>query len=284
MTRKDHGILESVGLFLKNNKSLLRRAMIGAGVEAFLVKSRQGAFLVRPEDHGVGGSLIKRGEYGVDEIRRILDLVDSNSSTLFVGAHIGALVIPVSKNVKSVTAIEANPDTFYLLEQNILLNRCTNVCALQIAASDCAEKLEFIQSRVNSGGSKRMPVRHSYKYFYDQPHVIEVQANRLDAVVAERHDVIIMDIEGSEYFAFLGMQRLLAEARHLIAEFVPHHLKDVANVSVAQFLEPITPHFETLRIPSRGRTVERRSFLQELDRMYRLNEVDDGIVFSKKSN
>lgn len=276
-------LLLPFALFLKSRKSFLTRAIVGRGVDAFAVASRQGLFLVRPEDGGVGRALIAQREYGQEEIRRILALADSNSSVLFVGAHIGALAIPVSKAVRRVTAIEANPDTFRLLEQNILLNRCTNIRALQIAASHRAERLQFVQSRANSGGSKRMPARRSYKYFYDRPQVIEVQAERLDTVVEEAHDIIVMDVEGSEYFALQGMQRLLSEARHVIVEFVPHHLRNVANVSVAQFLEPIAPHFATLTIPSRGCTVEGREAVQELERMYRLGQADDGIVFSKKA-
>lgn len=270
--------------FLRSRKAALRRAMVGPGIEALLVESRQGAFLIRPEDIdiGVGGYLVRQREYGQDEIRRIVELADANSSVLFVGTHIGALAIPVSKRVRRVTAVEANPDTFRLLEHNILLNRCTNIRALQIAASNRAETLKFVLSRANSGGSKRMPAKRSYQYFYDRPQVIEVQANRLDAMVEEPHDVIVMDIEGSESFALEGMQRLLGEARHLIVEFVPHHLRNVANVSVAQFLEPIARHFETLAIPSRGCTVKRADFERELDRMYRRGEADDGIVFSKK--
>ncbi|MGH7427267.1 MAG: hypothetical protein ACREJ4_02740, partial [Candidatus Methylomirabilaceae bacterium] len=63
-----------------------------------------------------------------------------------------------------------------------------------------------------------------------------------------------MDIEGSEYFALQGMQKILAHARVLVVEFLPHHLKNVSGVTVEQFLSVIPPHFRTLTIPSKGLT------------------------------
>ena len=133
-------------LFLILKTSLLRlkkaifKGIIGRNyVEALLVNTRQGIFLVDIEDMGVGRSIAGKGAYGQDEIRRILSLTNSESSVLFVGSHIGTLVIPVSMKVKRVTAIEANPDTFKLLTKNILLNGCENVRTIHIAASDQRE-------------------------------------------------------------------------------------------------------------------------------------------------
>ena len=67
----------------------------------------------------------------------------------------------------------------------------------------------------------------------------------------ESFDVVLMDIEGSEYFAFLGMQRILTYAMVLQVEFIPHHLRNVAGVSVAEFLKPIREHFTTLVVPDK---------------------------------
>jgi FkbM family methyltransferase len=280
--RRTYRLFRPFVLFLNEGKAFFKRAIIAKNVEALLVNSSQGLFLVAPEDLGVGRSLIERGGYGHDEIQRINCLTNENSAVLFVGTHIGALAIPVSRKVKHVTAIEANPDTFTLLTRNILLNNSTNISAIQLAASDQPGELEFLLSRANSGGSKRMPVTRAYNYFYDRPKIIKVRADRLDTIVPDGHDVIVMDIEGSEYFALKGMERLLSEAHHLIVEFMPDHLKNVSNVSVKQFLALVEPHFESLSIPSKQLVLERPQFLSVLEEMYRLDETDDGIVFSKK--
>jgi len=169
-----------------------------------------------------------------------------------------------------------------LLKMNLALNGCANVTATQIAASDRKGELEFVMNRANSGGSKRMPLVRDYKYFYDQPGIVKVQADRLDDVLAdEEFQLIVMDIEGSEYFALQGMQRLVSGAEHLVVEFLPHHLRNVARVSVREFLGLIQPHFDTLTIPSRDVTVARPQFLRTLEDMYQRDEGDDGLVFSK---
>jgi FkbM family methyltransferase len=277
-----NSFLSPLKFFLRGRISHLKRAIVGKNVEALLVNSKQGLFLIAPEDLGVGGSLIENGAYCEDEIQRICSLANEDSSVLFVGTHIGALAIPVSKRVKQVTAIEANPDTFKLLTKNILLNNCENISAIQIAASDQKGELEFVVSKVNSGGSKRMPVIKASMYFYDKPNIVKVKADRLDNVVFGEFAVIVMDIEGSEYFALKGMGAILSTASHLIVEFLPHHLKNVSNVSVQEFLAPIDPYFDILNVPSKNLKVEKSQFTSVLESMYDRDECDDGIVFSKK--
>lgn len=246
-----------------------------------LAESRDGVFLVDPEDAGVGRILRSKGSYGCEEIERILSCTDKNSNVLFVGSHVGTLVIPVSKRVRKVCAIEANPSTFQLLRWNLLLNECGNVTPIHLAASDKEEDLEFILSTTNSGGSKRMPQVKDDAYFYDHPAVAKVHANRLDSVLSENFDVIVMDIEGSEYFALKGMPRILASASYLIVEFLPHHLRNVAGVTVQEFLGPIAAHFDQLRVPSKSLSAEKADFASKLQQMYDRNEGDEGIVFSR---
>jgi FkbM family methyltransferase len=268
---------------LRANISRLRRAVVGKNVEGLLVNTKQGLFLVDPEDLGVGASLINKGEYGGDEIQRICSLANEGGNVLFVGSHIGALAIPTSKKVKHVTAIEANPDTFILLSRNIVLNNCDNIRAIQIAASDQRGELDFVLNKTNSGGSKRMPVIKTYKYFYDRPSVVRIKTDRLDVAAPDEYKLVVMDIEGSEYFALKGMPVILSKASYLIMEFVPHHLKNVSNVSVQELLVPIEPYFDRLNIPSKRTIIDRSQFRAALEQMYDLNECDDGIVFSKET-
>jgi FkbM family methyltransferase len=125
-------------------------------------------------------------------------------------------VIPLSGLCKKVVAIEANPTTFGLLEINLRINDVRNCRALNVAASDRKETLQFIINRTNSGGSKRMPVIRDYRYFYDNPETIQVPAVPLDDLFRdEAIDLIVMDIEGSEYFALKGMQTILSRANVL---------------------------------------------------------------------
>jgi FkbM family methyltransferase len=202
---------------------------------------------------------------------------------LIVGAHIGAIAIPLSQQCGDLTAIEANPDTFQLLETNILLNKANNIKALNVAANDRTESVKFVANRANSGGSKRMPkIKHSM-YFYDSPRIVDVPAASLDEFLPlHKFDLVIMDIEGSEYFALKGMQKILQSANALFIEFLPHHLKNVAGVTVTEFLKYISPHFDYLFVPSTLQRTTRQQFLPALQRMYDAGDGDDGLVFSKR--
>jgi FkbM family methyltransferase len=256
--------------------------MVGGHVEALLANGRNGLLLIDLEDQNVGRKLSFDGEYGWDEIERLRAYVTPASDVLFVGSHVGAIVVPIAKSCRSVVAIEANPRTFRLLQLNLLLNGCANVEAINRAASDKEEELQFLMNRVNPGGSKRMPKVHKYMYFSDSPEVITVKGSRLDDVLAGRSfQVIFMDIEGSEYFALGGMPRLLAGAQVLCMEFVPHHLKNVSGVSVAQLLALVAPFFSKLFIPSKNLNLTKDQFQPALQEMYDKEQIDDGIVFTR---
>jgi FkbM family methyltransferase len=269
-------------LAARNLVSRAKRRIVGPNVEAFLTTSRNGLFLVDVQDQVVGGTLSSRGEYGREELDRLAAALQGNARALVVGTHVGTLAIPASKLCSHMTAIEANPKTFRLLQMNLLLNSCSNVRAINIAAGDKAETIEFLMNRVNSGGSKRLPVRSDYAYVYDSPEVARIEAQPLDEVLAgEEFDVILMDIEGSEYFALKGMQRILASAKVLFMEFVPHHLRNVSGVSVEDMMSTIAPHFRTVFIPSKNVRVERGEFVPVFQSMYDREESDEGLEFSK---
>ena len=265
-----------------NVVSRTKRRMIGPHVEALLVSSKNGLFLVDVEDQTVGRKLSYNGEYGLDELARLQSAISPQSHVLVVGTHIGTLAVAISKHCAQLTAIEANPKTFRFLELNLLINACANVRAINIAASDKREAIQFVMNRTNSGGSKRLPVHRDYAYFYDSPEVISVNAVPLDELLAgQSFEAILMDIEGSEYFALKGMQTLLASARVLFMEFVPHHLKNVSGVSVPELLSTVTPHFSHLFIPSKNLRLSQEQFVPALQGMFDNDESDDGLEFSK---
>jgi FkbM family methyltransferase len=200
---------------------------------------------------------------------------------LFVGTHVGAIAIPVSKSVAKVMAVEANPDTFQLLEYNKRLNNCNNLELYELAAGEVNGEIEFLLNTANSGGSKRMPLVRKIKYFHDKPEVVKVKLKVLDEVLHESVDLILMDIEGSEYFALKGMAKLLSSARHLIIEFIPDHLLNVSSVKPNEFLALIEPYFNYLYVPSLDTRVTKEGFSKQLNEMYAANISDNGIIFSK---
>jgi FkbM family methyltransferase len=273
---------KQINLLIKWVINSVTQKILGPYVHALIVKTDKGLFSVDFRDYGVGRHLRMAGNWSKDEIERLIPRITSDSKVLIVGAHLGALVIPVAKLCEHVVAIEANPATYGFLVHNIGLNSISNCAPINIAASDKEENINFIVSRANSGGSKRTPRSKDYIYYYDNPEEISVKAVSLDQhLEAKDFDIVVMDIEGSEYFALKGMQEILSKCKMLVVEFLPHHLRNVSSVTVEQFLSVIAPHFSKLTIPSKNQTIDTPDFIAYLSRMYESEEGDDGIIFEK---
>ena len=268
-------------LAAKARKSRRLRKRLGSNIRSIITESENGIFAVDPEDLEVGEKL-RKGGFGLDEIERLSKYLTGESKVLIVGSHIGSLAIPLAEKCADLVAIEANPDTFELLKLNISLNNCNNISAHNIAASDKREQLKFLKSRVNSGGSKRTPMNHNFMYDFDKPEEIEVEAYSLDEHLGvESYDLVIMDIEGSEYFALKGMPQILVQSKVLVVEFLPHHLRDVAGITVDDFLSVIPEEFTKMTIPSQQKTIEKSSFEAELKGMFSAEKGDDGLIFER---
>tara|TARA_A100001234_G_scaffold111283_1_gene97876 strand:- start:969 stop:1808 length:840 start_codon:yes stop_codon:yes gene_type:complete len=269
-----------VNFFFKNRKSKRLKKRLGDNTSALTVNTKNGTFIVDAADLEVGAKLRNKGEYGIDEINRISQFIDNQSSVLIVGAHIGSLAIPVAKICSELVAIEANPNNFKLLQINIKLNDISNIIAHNIAASEREETIQFQLNTVNSGGSKRVPVNNHYMYTYDNPKVIDVEAHSLDNYLPNNNfDLVLIDIEGSEYFAMQGMSNILANTKTLIVEFLPHHITNVAGVELTDFLDNIPKHLTKLTIPSKDKTYPIDVGIVTLQQMFESGHGDDGIIF-----
>ncbi len=265
--------------FLKTRKSRKVRKSLGTNIRAIITQSSNGLFAVDPEDLEVGEKL-RKGGFGLDEIERIKSLISDDSRVLIVGSHIGSLVIPISRHCKEIVAIEANPKTYELLSLNLRLNNIENVVSHNIAASEKTEIITFFLNTVNSGGSKRAPKQSHFMYEYDSPERVEIQAHALDTHLSNHaFDLVLMDIEGSEFFALKGMPKILQECKSLIVEFLPHHLRNVAGVDAETFLKQIPERFTKVTIPSQNVTLSREEAQAFLLKMFRDQKGDDGLIF-----
>ena len=77
------------------------------------------------------------------------------------------------------------------------------------------------------------------------------------------------------------MQNTLRRTKNLVVEFISHHLKNVANVSVSEFVSLIEPHFQYLYVPTLEEYFQNSDFEKALTNMYNRGINDDGIIFSK---
>ncbi len=255
----------------------------GPNAKAIFVQTKQGDFLVNPSDNFVAKKLLNQGEYSQNEINLVSRFLKKESSCLLLGGHIGSLVIPIAKLCKELTVFEANPDSFEFLKKNLLLNKTYNVQAYNKAVNHENKAIRFLISKDNSGGSKRMPLIKASGYFYDNPQKIIVDGVILDKFLKHKsYDLIFVDIEGSEYFAFKGMQKIFKNSKVLITEFVPHHLRYVASVSVDNFWATLEPHFKYLYIPESKKIFENsNNIAKQLKLMFNNDKSYDNIVFLK---
>ena len=262
---------------------LSRKKIVNSRFIGNIYQTSQGLYCINPADQVVSKELVMTGMYSAMELKNIGRLVNSQSDILLLGGHIGALCIPLSKEVRKMVVLEANPESFELLQINIALNHASNITAHNLAANHEFGTLDFVINTVNSGGSKRLPIERSEMYFYDNPEVRKIQAVRLDDFLhGQSFDLVFMDIEGSEYFAMQGMPRLLQHASAVVVEFIPHHLRNVAGISAFQFAACLDG-FQTL-ISSSHKIVGhgKEEIYVILENMMRDDLSDQGLIFHKK--
>ncbi len=258
-----------------------RRKICGPHGRAIIADTSQGRFACDPEDMGVGWHLCRYGAYDVEKIGELRKLITPESRILVAGTHIGALAVPLARSAREVVAFEANPDTYRLFTTNLTLNGINNCEAHNLALGAQAGTARFLQNRVNSGGSKIKPKTLLKGYVHDHPAEVDVQVVALDSFLPDVHfDLILMDIEGSEYAALTGMPKALASAPHLLVEYLPHHLDNVAGVTDEAFAALLEPHFTRVTLQGTDRAAGRGGFGTFLQKL-RADGVEGDLLLSK---
>jgi hypothetical protein len=99
-------------------------------------------------------------------------------------------------------------------------------------------------------------MQDAFIYNYDNPEQVLIRTIRLDEFVKSQDlpfpDLMVVDIEGSEYAALKAAPECLLHCTYLYIEFVPHHLSNVAQINVTTFLSVITPFFNRMMIYGRN--------------------------------
>lgn len=229
----------------------IRKIILGNHSVGVIYETKNGIIASPIEDMTIGRHLGFTGNWDISEIDQLLLLINAEDNIYFLGTHIGTLLIPLSKKCKWVVGYEANPDIFRYLNLNICINEIKNISLFNYAVGDIKKKIKFYKNKINTGGSKIKPIKDSFLYNYDNPELVEIDMISLDDHIASEKlplpNCIIVDIEGAEYFALKGMQKTLEKIRLLYIEYVPHHLKNVSNVSNQDFIDLIVPYFDSVK-------------------------------------
>ena len=274
--------------FFRTLKSKKRKKIFGPNAKGIIYDSKNGYMALPISDITIGKNLGFKGHWNFSDIQKLLQQTTQDDVIYFIGTHVGTLLVPIAKKVKTVVGFEANEDTFWFIKANLCLNKISNATIFNKAVGDGAKKVTFYKNTVNTGGSKIKPIKDSILYNYDNPKQVEVDMVALDPFIAEQSltppSGIIMDIEGAEYFALKGMQATLAKVRFLYVEFVPHHLQNVSNTSVEKFIKTVTPHFSKAIFLKDNTQFDISSSEKELVKHLKTlekNNVADDILFTK---
>jgi FkbM family methyltransferase len=133
---------------------------------------------------------------------------------LDIGANMGVYSLTASNiigDAGKIIAFEPDDDNFKVLKKNILKNEFKNIDPVPYAVSDKEETIFFETHSLNSGN-------HQIRKEKTEHGQTSIQAICLDNFLPENQkvDIIKIDIQGAEFYAFLGMKKLLSNNPNVI--------------------------------------------------------------------
>jgi FkbM family methyltransferase len=219
----------------------LRARVLSRHGEGILANTRNGLLIVDPRDFGVSRSLLTRGTYDWTAIEWLCRILADNSRIVFVGAHIGALVVPIAlkSGSRDIVAFEPSPTNHRLLSLNLALNGLQGIEMHRVAAGDAAGTVRFAHNPINSGNSRIAAAGD-----------IEVQVRRLDDVLESSPgiDMLVMDTEGFEVRAMRGAGATLRKTGYFYVEYAPDQLVEQGS-RAEDFIDAAAELFSSMYLP-----------------------------------
>ena len=167
--------------------------------------------------------------------------VKEGNIVIDMGANIGYFSLLAAKLVGKkgkVYSFEPEPRNFSYLNKNIELNKYTNVSAFQKAVSDKPGSVKLYICPYDTGHHTINQFEGIEKYNPKlsglKKDFVEVESIVLDHFLSQQKqkiDVIKMDIEGAEFLALSGMDRIIKENNNLkmFIEFFPLLIKEMGG-------------------------------------------------------
>ena len=155
--------------------------------------------------------------------RLLVAAVDSHTTFVDAGAHIGVYTLLTCSRARRVIAFEPDPYNLAALERNVKDSACANVEIRAEAVADRATQTAFRAFRSTFSGSLAPREVDAYQE-------LEVKTIALDDVLADADLgslVVKLDVEGAEPLALAGMRKAIRRARKLtiFAEVNPEALE-----------------------------------------------------------
>jgi FkbM family methyltransferase len=177
------------------------------------------------------------------ETNVVSSIIKPNDIIVDVGANIGYYTLIFSKLTGKggkVFAFEPSNSNFKILNENIRINKYSDVVVtINKAVSDKEEQMNLYLNDENHGMNR---IFKSNAYAPKTNHVERIETIRLDSFFDKlqslKVDFVKLDIEGSEYGAIKGMQKIIDNNKKLalMTEFHPSSITEYGIVP-RQFLE-----------------------------------------------
>lgn len=208
----------------------------GVGV---IAETQNGLLVVDPRDFGVSRSLLSHGCYDWAVVSWLLGVLDRESRIVFVGAHLGALLIPIAvrSGSRRIVAFEPAPYNFRLLKMNLTLNGLSELIVHHQAVGAAEGSVRFTENPINTGNSRVSSVGKTL-----------VSLTTLDGALQSEWthtDLLVMDVEGFEVQAMRGAARSLEQTRYFYVEFAPEQLMEHGS-SPSDFIDLVASCFSSM--------------------------------------
>ncbi len=153
------------------------------------------------------------------------------SHFLNIGSHIGSICLPISLCVDKVTAIEAYPETYNHLCENIVVNKLPNITTLNTAVGNSEEDVYFMSKEkicpieninrvVNNSGGMHVftenDITNNIRSGILTDRKIKNKINKLDNLEINDFDIMLVDIVGLEYDFLLGAEKKIIQNKPII--------------------------------------------------------------------
>jgi FkbM family methyltransferase len=191
----------------------------------------------------IGYSIAVDGYYDLPIVRVIQQLLKPGMTFVDVGAHVGQYSLLASGLVGregTVHSFEPEPETFALLQHNVLINGLHNVQPIRCALGESFKDVELYVARPDNIGQTSLRQPNNFSGVQ-----IKVQCRTLDDYAEEhgmdRINLIKIDVEGAEFDMLLGARGVLSRnpKPHIIIEFWEEFLQAYGSscAQVAEFLQ-----------------------------------------------
>jgi FkbM family methyltransferase len=170
--------------------------------------------------------------------QKFLQIVKKDSIIFDVGAWIGYYTLIAAKNAERVIAIEPDEKNCRRIKQNLDLNKFSNVTILNTAVGKKSSQGIMLEGESS--------IMHRV-VFEGEGKTVRIES--LDNIInnqlkIHKIDLLIMDIEGNEYFAIEGLQNTLRKGilKHLICEIHTEILKENWGISGSDIMNLLSEY------------------------------------------